>query len=219
MRIILIGSPGAGKGTQAQFIAEHFQIPKIATGDMLRAAVHSGTPLGYQAKKIMDAGELVSDDIMIALVKQRIKNPDCANGFLLDGFPRTIPQAEALRNAGIDLDFVLEIHVDDEEIVHRLSGRWFHPPSGRSYHVDYHPPKVAGRDDETGQLLIQREDDKEATVRKRLQIYHTQTKPFIDYYSKLAINGAPKAPNYICIDGIGEVNEIRARILSVLQQK
>jgi adenylate kinase len=216
MRIILIGSPGAGKGTQAQFIANHFKITKIATGDMLRAAVQSGTPLGHKAKTIMDSGDLVPDDVMIALVKQRISEPDCKNGFLLDGFPRTIPQAEALRNAGISIDHVLEIHVDDEEIVHRLSGRWFHPPSGRSYHIDYHPPKNPGRDDETGQLLIQREDDKEETVRKRLSIYHEQTKPLIAYYSRLAINGEPNAPHYVCIDGLGEVNEVRSRILSAL---
>ncbi len=210
MRIILLGSPGAGKGTQARFICEKYGIPQISTGDMLRAAVKAGTPLGVKAKAIMDKGQLVSDDIMIALVKERITQADCKNGFLLDGFPRTIPQAEALREAGVNPDYVIEVNVDDEEIVHRLSGRWFHPGSGRTYHVDYHPPKVPFKDDNTGEALIQREDDKENTVRHRLDVYHAQTKPLIEYYQMRG--------NYKKIDGFGEVSTIRDKIFDVINQ-
>ncbi|MDX2164874.1 MAG: adenylate kinase [Gammaproteobacteria bacterium] len=210
MRIILLGSPGAGKGTQARFICEKYSIPQISTGDMLRAAVKAETPLGIKAKAIMDRGQLVSDDIMIGLVKERISQPDCKNGFLLDGFPRTIPQAEALREANVNPDYVIEVNVDDEEIVHRLSGRWFHPGSGRTYHVDYHPPKVPFEDDDTGETLIQREDDKESTVRHRLDVYHAQTKPLIEYYQKLG--------NYKKIDGFGEVSTIRDKIFAVINQ-
>jgi adenylate kinase len=208
MRIILLGSPGAGKGTQARFLCEKFGIPQISTGDMLRAATKSGTPLGLQAKAIMDRGELVPDDLMIQFVKDRIAQPDCKNGFLLDGFPRTIPQAEALKLANVNPDYVIEVHVDDEEIVHRLCGRWFHPVSGRTYHVDYHPPKVPFKDDETGEDLIQREDDKEATVRNRLDVYHAQTKPLIEYYQKLG--------NYKKVDGFGEVSEVRDKIMQII---
>lgn len=216
MRLILLGSPGAGKGTQARFITEHFGIPQIATGDMLRAAVQSGSALGQQVKQIMDAGELVSDDIIIRLVKERIQQPNCANGFLFDGFPRTIPQAEAIRNAGIPLDYVIEISVDDEEIVHRLSGRWFHPASGRTYHIDYNPPKSLGRDDITDEPLIQRDDDKEATVRKRLAVYHDQTKPLLNYYTEWAASGDRAAPKYIKVDGIGSMLQIKEQIFAAL---
>ena len=209
MRVILLGSPGAGKGTQARFLAERFKLPQIATGDMLRTAVQQASPLGQQAKALMDKGELVPDSIMIELVKDRISQPDCHNGFLLDGFPRTIPQAEALKHAGVILDHVIEINADDEEIVHRLSGRWFHPASGRTYHMDYHPPKIMGQDDVTGEPLIQREDDKEGTVRKRLDIYHAQTKPLIEYYQNTA--------NFASINGTGEVEAVRERILTVIK--
>jgi adenylate kinase len=216
MRIILLGSPGAGKGTQARFIAERFKIPQIATGDMLRAAVHSDTPLGQQVKKIMGRGELVTDEIMIVLVKDRISQPDCKNGFLLDGFPRTIPQAEALKASHIPVDYVIEINVDDEEIVHRLSGRRFHLASGRTYHVDYHPPKVMGVDDISGEPLIQREDDKEETLRKRLAIYHAQTKPVIEYYTDWFAHDPKTAPRFTQINGEGSVLDIQQRIFSVL---
>ncbi|HEV2613809.1 MAG TPA: adenylate kinase [Gammaproteobacteria bacterium] len=209
MRIILLGSPGAGKGTQARFLCEKFGIPQISTGDMLRSATKSGTPLGLKAKAIMDRGELVPDDLMIQFVKDRISQSDCKNGFLLDGFPRTIPQAEALKLAGVEPDYVIEIHVDDEEIVHRLSGRWFHPGSGRTYHVDYHPPKVPYKDDDTGEALIQRQDDKENTVRNRLDVYHAQTKPLIEYYMKMG--------KYAKIDGFGEVSEVRQRVLATIK--
>lgn len=216
MRLILLGSPGAGKGTQAKFITERFKIPQISTGDMLRAAINSQAPIGLAAKAVMEAGGLVPDDIIINLVKERIAQPDCANGFLLDGFPRTLPQAEALRKEGIKLDHVLEIHVDDEEIINRLTGRWIHPASGRTYHELYHPAKVPGKDDVTGEPLIQREDDSEATVRKRLQVYHNQTKPLIEYYTTLAESGDPAAPRYTQVDGSRPVNEVRDEIFSIL---
>lgn len=219
MRLMLLGSPGAGKGTQAQFITEFYGIPQISTGAMLRAAAAAGTPLGQKAKAIMDAGQLVSDDIMINLVKERISQPDCKNGFLLDGFPRTIPQAEALVKAGVKLDYVIEIDVDDEEIVHRMSGRLVHPASGRTYHKDYHPPKVAGKDDETGEPLIQRDDDKEETVRHRLKVYHDQTKPLIDYYQNYIKLHHGHGPIYAAIAGEGDVQAIRDRIFLVLEPK
>lgn len=208
MRIILLGSPGAGKGTQARFICEKFHIPQISTGDMLRAATKSGTPLGIKAKGIMDKGELVPDSLMIELVKDRISQPDCKNGFLLDGFPRTIPQAQALDQENIKPDHVIEIFVDDEEIVHRLSGRWFHPGSGRTYHVDYHPPKTPYKDDITQEDLVQREDDKETTVRKRLGVYHAQTKPLIEYYMHRG--------NYHQINGFDEVQNVKDKIFKMI---
>jgi adenylate kinase len=217
MRLILLGPPGAGKGTQAAFIREHFGIPQISTGDMLRAAVKAGTPLGIAAKRVMDAGQLVSDEIIIGLVKQRLKHLDCKNGYLFDGFPRTIPQAEAMRSSGVDLDFVLEIDVDHEEIIRRLSGRRVHPASGRNYHVTYNPPKVSGRDDLTGEPLVQRDDDKEETVRKRLEVYEKQTRPLVDYYSKWAAQGDPRAPRYRKIPGKGSVEDIGARALTALK--
>jgi adenylate kinase len=214
MRVILLGAPGAGKGTQAQFICERFGIPQISTGDMLRAAVKAGTELGKQVKEVMDNGGLVSDDLIIGLIKERITQDDCAKGFLFDGFPRTIPQAEALVQAGIDIDRVLEIAVADEEIVARLSGRRVHPGSGRVYHVDHNPPKVAGKDDVTGEDLIQRDDDKEETVRKRLEVYHTQTKPLVDFYQKLsAAKGTPKCAK---VEGIGSVEQITAKVITAL---
>jgi len=214
MRLILLGPPGAGKGTQAQYICDAYGIPQISTGDMLRAAVKAGTPLGKQVKKVMDSGALVSDDIIIALVKERIAQPDCANGFLLDGFPRTIAQAQALIDADVDLDGVLEIAVPAEEIVKRLSGRRVHEKSGRVYHVVYNPPKVADRDDETGEPLVQRKDDAEATVRQRLKVYHDQTFPLVDFYSKLA---AGNGVRYAKVKGIGSVEEIRNAVLTTLQ--
>ncbi len=214
MRVILLGAPGAGKGTQAQFICQRFDIPQISTGDMLRAAVKAGTELGKQVKEVMDTGGLVSDELIIGLINERIAQDDCANGFLLDGFPRTIPQAQALVDAGIKIDHVLEIAVDDEEIVGRISGRRVHPGSGRTYHLEHNPPKQAGKDDVTGEELIQREDDKEETVRKRLQVYHTQTKPLVDFYQKLsAANGEPKCSR---VEGVGSVEEITDRVLSAL---
>lgn len=216
MKLILLGAPGAGKGTQAQFICEKYSIPQISTGDMLRAAVKAGTPLGLQAKKVMDSGALVSDDIIIGLVKERIAQPDCANGFLFDGFPRTIPQADALKDAGVDLDFVLEIDVPDEAIIERMSGRRVHPASGRTYHIAYNPPRKEGKDDETGEDLIQREDDAEEVVRKRLSVYHEQTKPLVGYYSTWAQNGGANAPKYRKISGVGTVEEITARVISAL---
>ena len=209
MKLILLGAPGAGKGTQANFIKEKYSIPQISTGDMLRAAVKAGTPLGIAAKKVMDEGKLVSDDIIIGLVKERIKEADCANGFLFDGFPRTIPQAEAMKEAGVDIDFVLEIDVADSEIIRRMSGRRVHLASGRTYHVVFNPPKVPGKDDATGEDLIQREDDKEETVKKRLAVYHEQTKPLVAYYSSWAKTGDKRAPKYVCIPGIGSVEAIR----------
>jgi len=217
MRLILLGPPGAGKGTQAAFIREHFHIPQISTGDMLRAAVKAGTPLGVAAKKVIDAGQLVSDEVIIGLVKERLKHVDCKNGYLFDGVPRTIPQAEAMRGSGVGLDFVLEIDVDPEEIIRRLSGRRVHPASGRNYHLTYNPPKVPGRDDLTGDSLVQREDDKEETVRKRLEVYERQTRPLVDYYSKWAAQGDPRAPRYRKISGKGSVEEIGARALAALK--
>src|SRR3982751_5180603 len=208
MKLILLGPPGAGKGTQAAFLTKKFGIPQISTGDMLRAAVKAGTPLGVAAKKVMDSGQLVSDDIIIGLVKERFKQPDCANGYLFDGFPRTIPQAEAMKAAGVDLDFVLEIDVPDDEIILRMSGRRVHPASGRSYHVKFHPPKVEGRDDQTGEPLVQRDDDREETVKKRLEVYRAQTRPLIDYYKKWAASGDRAAPAYRTISGVGTVEEI-----------
>jgi adenylate kinase len=216
MRLILLGPPGAGKGTQAATICKHFGIPQISTGDMLRAAVKAGTPLGLAAKKVMDSGALVSDDIIIGLVKERIAQPDSANGFLFDGFPRTIPQAEAMKNAGVKLDAVLEIDVPDAAIIERMSGRRVHAASGRTYHVKFNPPKVAGKDDVTGEPLIQREDDKEETVRKRLEVYQNQTRPLVAYYSKWASQGDADAPRYRKISGMGSVEEIGARALKAL---
>ncbi len=216
MRLILLGAPGAGKGTQAAFICRKFGIPQISTGDMLRAAVKAGTPLGKQAKQVMDAGGLVSDDIIIGLVKERLTQPDCAGGFLFDGFPRTIPQAEAMRSAGVKLDAVLEIDVPDESIIERMSGRRVHSASGRTYHVHFNPPKVEGRDDATGEELIQRDDDQEATVRKRLQVYQEQTRPLVSYYADWAATGDPAAPRYCRIDGSGSVDDITNRALAAL---
>ena len=217
MRLILLGPPGAGKGTQANFIKEKFAIPQISTGDMLRAAVKAGTPLGIAAKKIMDAGDLVSDDTIIGLVKDRLTQPDCKAGYLFDGFPRTIPQAEAMRDAKVAIDFVLEIDVPDAEIITRMSGRRIHPASGRTYHVRFNPPKFAGKDDLTGEDLIQREDDTEATVKKRLDVYHSQTKPLLDYYSRWAAVGNGRAPKYRKIAGVGRVDDIAQRVLDALK--
>jgi adenylate kinase len=216
MRLILLGAPGAGKGTQAAFLCKHYGIPQVSTGDMLRAAVKAGTPLGVAAKKVMDSGALVSDDIIIGLVKERIAQPDCANGFLFDGFPRTIAQADAMKAAGVRLDAVLEIDVPDQAIIERISGRLFHTPSGRSYHVLFNPPRVDGVDDVTGEPLIQRDDDKEATVRKRLQVYQDQTRPLVAYYSRWAEQGDAGAPRYRKIDGTGSVDAITARALEAL---
>jgi len=216
MKLILLGAPGAGKGTQAKAICEKYGIPQISTGDMLRAAVKAGTPLGLEAKAIMDAGGLVRDDIIIGLVKERITAADCANGFLFDGFPRTIPQAEALGAAGVDIDFVVEIDVPDSEIVERMSGRRVHVASGRTYHVKFNPPKVEGKDDETGEDLIQREDDNEATVLKRLAVYHEQTEVLVGFYSQLASSGDASAPKYIKVPGVGSVDGIRDAIFRAL---
>ena len=216
MRLILLGAPGAGKGTQATFICQRYGIPQISTGDMLRAAVKAGTPLGVAAKKVMDSGGLVSDDIIIGLVKERLAQPDCANGFLFDGFPRTIPQADAMKAAGVKLDVVLEIDVPDAAIIERMSGRRVHVASGRTYHVQYNPPKVAGVDDATGEPLIQREDDKEETVRKRLDVYHQQTRPLVSYYAQWAASGDAQAPRCARISGTGAVEEITARVTAAL---
>ena len=216
MRLILLGPPGAGKGTQAAFICERYGIPQVSTGDMLRAAVKAGTPLGLAARKVLDAGQLVSDDVIIGLVTERLKQPDCAKGYLFDGFPRTIPQAEAMKAAHVGLDFVLEIDVPDEEIVARMSGRRVHPASGRSYHVSFNPPKREGRDDQTGEPLVQRDDDREETVKKRLEVYRAQTRPVVDYYSHWVASGDPLAPRYRRISGIGPVQTIRARALAAL---
>ena len=216
MRLILLGAPGAGKGTQATFICTKFGIPQISTGDMLRAAVKAGSEMGVAAKKVMDAGALVSDEIIIGLVKERIVQPDCANGFLFDGFPRTIVQADAMKTAGVRLDLVLEIDVPDEAIIERMSGRRVHPASGRSYHLKFNPPKVAGKDDVTGEDLIQRVDDEEATVRNRLSVYQKQTRPLVDYYSVWAASGDADAPRYRKISGTGSVEEITARALAAL---
>jgi adenylate kinase len=216
MRLILLGAPGAGKGTQATFICQKYGIPQISTGDMLRAAVKAGTPLGIEAKKIMDAGGLVSDDLIINLVKERITQADCASGFLFDGFPRTIPQADAMKAAGVKLDYVLEIDVPFEAIIERMSGRRSHAASGRTYHVKFNPPKVAGVDDITGEALIQRDDDKEETVKKRLDVYSAQTRPLVDYYSNWAKADASAAPKYRAISGTGGVDEITARAFAAL---
>jgi adenylate kinase len=218
MRLMLLGPPGAGKGTQATFIKDRFAIPQIATGDMLRAAVKAGTPLGIEAKKVMDSGKLVSDDIILGLVRERLKQADCAKGYLLDGFPRTLPQAQALRDSGVALDYVVEIDVGEDDIIRRMSGRRTHPASGRSYHVEFNPPRVPGKDDATGEPLVQREDDREATVRKRLDVYRRQTRPLIDYYSRWAARGDARAPRYVKISGVGAVEEIRDRIFAALKE-
>ena len=215
MKVLLLGAPGAGKGTQAQFITHEFGIPQISTGDMLRAAIKAGTPLGLEAKKIIDAGGLVRDDIIIGMVKERIAQPDCAHGFLFDGFPRTLAQAEAMVAAGVDLDAVVEIDVPDAAIVERMSGRRVHLPSGRTYHVKYNPPKVAGKDDETGEDLVQRDDDKEETVKKRLAVYHEQTEVLVDFYSKLT---GEHAPRYIKVDGTQPVETVKENVITALQR-
>jgi adenylate kinase len=217
MRLILLGPPGAGKGTQAAFVKDAYGIPQISTGDMLRSAVKAGTPLGLAAKKIMDSGALVSDGIIIDLVLERLKEPDCSQGYLFDGFPRTIPQADAMKNAPVAIDYVLEIHVPDASIVERMSGRRVHPASGRTYHVKFNPPKVAGQDDVTGEPLIQRDDDKEETVAKRLAVYHQQTEPLVAYYSKWSDADGPGAPKYRKVDGTGLVDAIRAAVLAALR--
>lgn len=217
MRIILLGAPGAGKGTQATFIKEHFDIPQISTGDMLRAAVKAGTPLGLEAKKFMDAGGLVPDEVIIGLVKERIKEDDCTNGFLFDGFPRTIPQADAMKEAEVNIDYVVEIDVPDSAIVERMSGRRSHPASGRTYHIKFNPPKVNGKDDVTGEDLVQRDDDQEETVKKRLDVYHEQTKPLVDYYAGWGDRGEANAPTHIKVNGLGDVSAIRDAILTALQ--
>jgi adenylate kinase len=215
MRLILLGPPGAGKGTQAAFITQHFGIPQISTGDMLRAAVKAGTPLGIEAKKIMDAGGLVSDDLIIGLVQDRLKQDDCKNGYLFDGFPRTIPQADALKQANVALDFVVEIAVPEQDIIERMSGRRVHPASGRTYHIRFNPPKVAERDDHTGEPLVQRGDDKEETVRHRLTVYQNQTRPLVDYYSSWAKEQA-SAPKYRKVEGVGSVEDIKNKIFQAL---
>jgi len=217
MKLILLGAPGAGKGTQAAFICKKFGIPQISTGDMLRAAVKAGTPLGLEAKSVMDSGGLVSDTLIINLVKERLTQPDCANGFLFDGFPRTIPQADAMKAAGVDLDYVVEIDVPFESIVERMSGRRSHPASGRTYHVRFNPPKVEGVDDVTGEPLIQREDDKEATVQNRLAVYSAQTRPLVNYYSDWAQHEPGKAPKYRAISGLGDVEAITAQVFAALE--
>ncbi|HWC46417.1 MAG TPA: adenylate kinase [Casimicrobiaceae bacterium] len=217
MRLILLGPPGAGKGTQAAFICEAYGIPQISTGDMLRAAVKAGTPLGLAAQAVMDGGSLVSDDIIIALVTERLAQRDCANGYLFDGFPRTIPQAEALRNAGVDVDYVIEIDVPDAAIVERMSGRRVHLPSGRTYHVIFNPPKVTARDDVTGEPLIQRADDCEETVRNRLSVYHAQTEPLVAYYSQWEASGDARAPRYRKVNGLGTVDAIRDACMAALR--
>jgi adenylate kinase len=216
VRLILLGPPGAGKGTQAAFITERYGIPQISTGDMLRAAIKTGSPVGTAAKKAMDAGQLVSDEIIVALVKDRLTHSDCATGYLFDGFPRTIPQADAMRAAAVGIDFVLEIDVPDGAIIRRMAGRRVHPASGRSYHAIFNPPKVPDRDDVTGEPLVQRDDDREDTVRKRLQVYHRQTSPLIDYYRKWADSGDPRAPKHRRVSGQGTVEEIRDRCLAAL---
>lgn len=221
MRLILLGAPGAGKGTQATFIKEHYDIPQISTGDMLRAAVKAGSPLGIKAKNFMDSGELVPDELIINLVKERLTEPDCVNGYLFDGFPRTIPQAESMKQAGVAIDYVVELDVPFDEIIVRMSGRRVHPASGRTYHVKFNPPKVEGKDDVTGEPLVQREDDKEETVRKRLDIYVAQTRPLVDYYADWAahsVEGSPlKAPQYRKISGTGSVDAIRERVVEALK--
>lgn len=217
MQLILLGAPGAGKGTQAKFICEKFGIPQISTGDMLRAQVKAGTPLGLEAKKHMDSGGLVPDAVIIGMVKDRLTQDDCKNGYLFDGFPRTIPQAEAMKEAGVALDVVLEVDVPDTDIIERMAGRRVHLSSGRTYHVKFNPPKVAGKDDETGEDLIQRDDDKEETVRKRLEIYHSQTKPLVDFYGKWSATGDAKAPKVKKIAGVGSVDDITQRVFDALK--
>ena len=216
MRLIVLGAPGAGKGTQAQFIREKYGIPQISTGDMLRAAIKAGTPLGIAAKKVMDAGCLVSDEIIIGLVKDRLQQDDCRAGYLFDGFPRTLPQAEAMKAAGMGIDFVLEIDVADSEIIERMSGRRVHPASGRTYHLKFNPPKVAGKDDVTGEDLIQRDDDQEETVKKRLQVYHSQTVPLIEYYQQWSATGDPLAPKCRKISGVGSIDQIKQAAFAAL---
>ena len=216
MRLILLGGPGAGKGTQANYIKERYAIPQISTGDMLRAAVKAGTDLGKEAKKFMDSGGLVPDEVIIGLVKERIQEADCQKGFLFDGFPRTIPQADAMKTAGVPIDAVVEIDVPDAEIIKRMSGRRVHLPSGRTYHVTFNPPKVEGKDDATGEPLIQRDDDKEETVRHRLQVYHDQTEPLVNYYRQWEAGGQAGAPKYIRIEGVGKVDQIRDQIFKAL---
>ncbi|WP_018410694.1 adenylate kinase [Methyloversatilis thermotolerans] len=216
MRLILLGPPGAGKGTQATFIKERFNIPQISTGDMLRAAVKAGTPLGIEAKKVMDAGGLVSDDLIIDLVKDRLKQDDCKAGYMFDGFPRTIPQADAMKAAGVPIDYVLEIQVPDQDIITRMSGRRAHIASGRTYHVVFNPPKVEGKDDVTGEALVQRDDDREEVVRKRLDVYHSQTRPLVEYYSGWAARGEAGAPKYRAISGVGPVDEVMQRAFDAL---
>jgi adenylate kinase len=218
MRLVLLGAPGAGKGTQANFIKEKFNIPQISTGDMLRAAVKAGTPLGVAAKKVMDAGQLVSDDIIIGLVKERLKECDCENGYLFDGFPRTIAQADAMKDSGVAIDYVLEIDVPDELIVERMTGRRTHQPSGRVYHTKFNPPKVEGLDDVTGEPLVQRDDDKEETVKKRLSVYHNQTEVLLGYYNKWAQSGLPGAPKYRKISGVGPVDQVRDAAFAALSE-
>jgi len=218
MRLVLLGCPGVGKGTQAKFIKEKYHIVQISTGDMLRIAISAGTPLGMQVKQIMDEGRLVSDDIMIALVKARVQEPDCANGFLLDGFPRTIPQAEALHENHVHLDYIVEIKVPDAELIKRLSGRRVHPGSGRVYHVEHNPPKIAGKDDITGEPLVQRPDDHEETIRKRLAVYHQQTEPLVNYYINQAKEELDHSPIHIRIDGMGTVEEVKERIFTALSK-
>lgn len=219
MRILLLGLPGAGKGTQAQFLVRRFKIPQISTGDMLRAAIKSNSPLGNEAKEYMERGALVPDPLVIALVKERIKAADCAAGFIMDGFPRTLPQAEALREANVDIDIVINIEVADAEILKRMSGRRVHPGSGRTYHVDFNPPKVAGKDDVTGEPLVQRADDKETTVKERIATYHAQTKPLINYYVSRGASGEPRAPQYVLIPGVGSVEHIRDAILAAIESR
>ena len=218
MRLILLGGPGAGKGTQANFIKENYQIPQISTGDMLRAAVKAGTELGLKAKGFMDSGGLVPDDVIIGLVKERIQEPDCEKGFLFDGFPRTIPQADAMKEAGVPIDAVVDINVPDEEIIKRMSGRRAHLASGRTYHIIFNPPKEEGKDDVTGEPLVQRDDDKEETVKKRLDVYHDQTEPLIEYYKNWQSSGDAGAPQYVRIEGVGKVEEIRDQIYSALDK-
>ncbi len=217
MKLILLGAPGAGKGTQAQFLTEEFSIPQISTGDMLRAAIKAGTELGMAAKKVMDAGELVSDDIIIGLVKERIAQDDCENGFLLDGFPRTLAQADALKDAGVDIDAVVEVDVPDEEIIKRMSGRRVHLASGRTYHIVYNPPKEEGKDDQTGEELIQREDDQEDTVKARLNVYHDQTEPLVKYYTDFSNSGADNAPSYVKVDGTQAICDVQSNIMAGLK--
>ena len=219
MRILFLGQPGAGKGTQAQFLMTKYGIPQIATGDMLRGAIRANSPLGLEAKSYMDRGALVPDDLVIRLVKDRIAQPDCAKGFIFDGFPRTLPQAEALSAADVDLDFVIELDVSDGEILRRMSGRRVHPASGRSYHIDFNPPKVAGKDDVTGEPLVQRPDDAEETVKKRIVVYHAETKPLVGYYINLAKSGSTRAPGYAAIPGIGKVEDVRDQIFRALDSR